>query len=118
MTPVEIVSAYRDAVDAMDMEKLRELLATDYSFQGPMKTFEGADAFVEFMSTGPFKASQETLQMVAGDDAVAHVFLFRMTAPTEAEIRMCEIFDVRDGRIASSKLFFDTAKFPMQMGGG
>lgn len=118
MTPVEIVSAYRDAVDAMDMEKLRGLLAPDYSFRGPMAAFDSASAFVEFMSTGPFKARQESLQMVAGNDAVAHVFLFRMTAPVEAEIRMCEIIDIRDGKISASKLFFDTAKFPMQMGGG
>ena len=117
MTPIETVKSYCEAVENMDIDRLSDLLAPDFSFEGPMVTFDGADAFLNFISTGPFESSMETIQMVADDSSVAHVYLFRMTAPAQAEIRMCEVLDVSDDRINSAKLFFDTAKFPMPMGG-
>lgn len=118
MNSVDTVKAYNEAMESKDMTRVRELLADDFSFAGPMMTVEGADAFVEFMSGGPFEASQETIQFVANGNSVAHVFLFRMTAPETAEIRMCEILGVTGGKIDSSQLFFDTAKFPASLGGG
>jgi ketosteroid isomerase-like protein len=117
MTLAETVKSYYEAVESKDMSLLRELLAPDFSFEGPMMTFDGADAFIRFMESAPFEASHETIQMVSDDNSVAHVFLFSITAPAEAEVPMCEIFDLADGKIKSARLFFDTAKFPMPMDG-
>jgi limonene-1,2-epoxide hydrolase len=50
--------------------------------------------------------------MIVEGDNVAHMFDFVVSAPVEAKVRMCECFEVRDGKIHSSRLYFDPAKFP------
>ena len=117
MTITETVKSYYEAVEGKDMSQLRELLAPDFSFEGPMMTFDGADAFVKFMENAPFEASHETIQMVSDGNSIAHVYVFRIAAPAIVEIPMCEIFDLGDGKINAVRLFFDTAKFPMPMDG-
>jgi limonene-1,2-epoxide hydrolase len=117
MTPAEIIISYYKAVEGKDMRLLRDLLAPDFSFEGPMMTFDGADDFIKFLATAPFEASHEPIQMVSDGNSIAHVYLFRITAPAIAAIPMCEIFDLGGGKINTVRLFFDTARFPMPMDG-
>ncbi len=108
----DIVRAYCDAFAAKDMQSLRSLLSDDFSFQGPMMTSDGADKFVEQMRNFPFQARFEDSRMVVEGENVVHMFDFVVTAPVEGSVRMCECFEVTNGKIHSSRLYFDTAQFP------
>ena len=110
----EIVRAYCDAFSAKDMAALRKLLSDDFSFLGPMMAAEGGDSFVEQLQNFPPQARYryEDSRMIVEGDNVAHMFDFVVSAPVEEKVRMCECFEVRDGKIHSSRLYFDTAQFP------
>ncbi len=108
----DIVRAYCDAVAAKDMTALRALLSDGFSFHGPMMATEGADSFIEQMQNFPFQARYETSRMIVEGDNVAHMFAFVVSAPVEAYVQMCECFEVKNGKIHSSRLYFDTAQFP------
>ena len=50
--------------------------------------------------------------MIVEGDNVAHMFDFIVSSPVEASVRMCECFEVKNGKIQSSRLYFDPAQFP------
>ncbi len=108
----EIVRAYCDAFAAKDLVALRGLLSDEFSFHGPMMATDGADNFIEQLQGFPFQPRYEASRMIVEGDNVAHMFDFVVSAPVEATVRMCECFEVKNGKIQSSRLYFDTAQFP------
>ena len=90
------------------------LLSDDFSFLGPMMAAEGGDSFVEQLQNFPSQARYryEDSRMIVEGNNVAHMFDFVVSAPVEAKVRMCECFEVKNGKIQSSRLYFDPAQFP------
>jgi ketosteroid isomerase-like protein len=113
---MKTVTAYYEALDRKDPQKLREVLATDFTFKGPLLAFDSADAFVEGMGQMPFQATVEGSRFIAEGDRVAHAFLWKLTAPARADVPMCEVFEVSGGKIRSSELFYD-ARLLLAVGG-
>ena len=98
--------AYSQSLRIKDLQKLREVLAEDFTFKGPLMSFDSADAFVEAIGKMPFEATVEGSRFVADGNRVAHAFLWRMTAPAKADIPMCEFFEVSGAKIRSAELFY------------
>ncbi|MCI0518438.1 MAG: nuclear transport factor 2 family protein [Woeseiaceae bacterium] len=113
MTPVEVVGIFYRAMANRDKAALRSVLADNFSFKGPMMTFDGPDSFVDAMMNPPFEASITNSQFITDGMRVAHTFVWNMTAPARAEIPMCEVLTLRGSRVLHSILFFDTQQFPV-----
>lgn len=117
-TAMATVNAYLDAFARKDMAALRRLLSGDFRFRGPLMSLDGVDAFITAMTQFPCEATTEGSRFVAGDDYVAHAFVWKMTKPATADIPMCEFFEVKDGKILASDLFYDSRLFLSMPGQG
>ena len=113
----KVVAAYYEAFGRKEMKKLRALLAADFTFRGSMMSFDSPDAFIKAMAELPFEATVEGSKFISEGNRVAHAFVWKMTAPAKASVPMCEVFEVAEGRIRSSELFYDSKLFP-SMGPG
>ncbi len=113
---MKTVTAYYDAFRRKDLKTLREVLAPDFTFKGPLMAFDSPDKYVEAMGQMPFQATVEGSRFIADGDRVAHAFLWKMTAPAKADVPMCEVFEVSGGKIRSSELFYD-ARLLLAVGG-
>ena len=110
--PLELIQNYNASFADKNIDKVRTLLHDNFTFTGPMMQFGSPDEFANAMREFGFDCSNENVQFVSEDSIVVQVFDWVVTAPFKASIPMCEIFKIEEGKIFSSKLFFDTAKFP------
>lgn len=109
---IELVKRANKALESKDISTYRSLLHDRYSFRGPMMELTNPDEAAAVMEACPFTYHNENVQFVADGDKVVSVFDWLVTAPVKFSIHMAEYFTVKDGKILSSELFFDTAKFP------
>lgn len=61
---------------------------------------------------GRFGGWVESRRLIVSGDHVAHEFLYHMTEPGDADIPICELFELRDGKIRSSRAYNNAADFP------
>ena len=93
-----------------DFNRARALLHDDLSFKGPIDTFDDADAYLRALQglsqivTGATKRKV----FVDGDDVC--VIYDLNTAPVPSA-PTAEWYQVRDGRIAAIRVFFDARPF-------
>ena len=104
------VHEFYTALTEQDAEKLRPVLRDDYTFTGPLGSFDTPEGFAGMVAA--FAGWVETTRCIVEGDSVAHTFTYHMTAPKTADVPMCEVFELRDGRILSSRYYFNPADFP------
>lgn len=109
---MDTVAAYYAAFGSKDWAKFRALLSDDFTFQGALMSFDSPDAFVAAMQEMGMEGAPEGSRFIVDGTRVAHVFLWKMTAPAKADIPMCEVFESEGGKIRSSELFYDSKLFP------
>ncbi len=109
---MDTVGVFYEAFERKDWDRLRSVLDDGFTFRGSLARFDGPDAFVSAMQELPFEGSAEGSQFIVDGGRVAHVFVWRMTAPVAVDVPMCEVLAVRDGKVASSELFYDSQHFP------
>lgn len=116
MTTRETIQSYFGALE--QKKDWASFLAEDMtftSFTSPIKQVSGRAAFIE--STKRFYSMIAAVEVkrviVDGDHACAltHYTLKPPAGPTFGS-DVAEVFAVRDGKIASLEIFFDTAPFP------
>jgi ketosteroid isomerase-like protein len=104
---------YLNAFWSGDMEAARGLVADDFSFRGPFVQVEGKDAF--FASAAgliPIIRGYRMLRQWGDGEDVCSYYEFDVEAPGgKGSVQAAEWSRVRDGRLASSRLVFDTAAF-------
>ena len=110
--PMAVVEAFYRAFGQKDFDGLRKLLADDFSFRGPLMAFDGPDAYVAGVSKMPFAGAPANSLFIADGGRVAHAFTWKMTAPAKLDVPMCEVFEVANGKIRSSVLFYDSKLLP------
>lgn len=106
----DAVRAFYVALTRQDGDGLRAVLADDFTFASPLASFDSPEGFVQMV--GAFGGWVETSRMIVDGDQVAHTFTYHMTAPGKADIPMCEVFELKDGKLASSRAYNDPADFP------
>ena len=109
---MQTVAEFYEAIGRKDMKRLRGLLTSDFTFSGPMMVASSPDEFVTAMTQMPFEATVSGSRFIAENGRVAHAFVWSMTAPTKADIPMCEILATSGGKIKSSELYYDARLFP------
>jgi limonene-1,2-epoxide hydrolase len=107
MTPLETVLAFTEAWAANDMNTARGFLADDVRFEGPMTTTRGADAYVEALGSWAELVTAVDVTAALGDDRQA-MLLYEMTTAPFGTLRTAEHFEVRNGRIVTDTLVWDT----------
>jgi steroid delta-isomerase-like uncharacterized protein len=126
----ELARKYLACVDARDAEQARPLLADDYTYTGgDGETRQGPQAAVDVMAMylGAFEDMSLEIRAIheAGNVAVTE-FIGRGThtgelqgiAPTGKRIEMpiCNIIEVRDGKIVAEREYFDQMTLMAQLG--
>ena len=104
------VKTFYVALSEQDSEKLRSVLTDDFTFKSPLAEFDSPEGYVSMV--GKFGGWIEASRILVDGDQVAHTFVYHMTAPGQADIPICEVFELRDGRIRSSRAYNNAADFP------
>jgi len=113
MGSAAVVRAYLDAFTSGDFETAMDLIADDFSFSGPILQSEGKEAFVEGSKAAQaMAAGYSMLRQFEDGDEVVSIYEFELAAPAmPGKVLMSEWNTVRDGKLASARLVFDTAQF-------
>ena len=112
MKPIDVVKSYYAAIDAHDMAKARALMRDDFRFDGPMMQASSPEEMFSQMKAMGFEYKSHVLHMAENGSTVAALFDCAISSPFKATIRMSEWLTVKDGKIASSNLIYDTKKMP------
>lgn len=110
----DIVKKYYKASAKHDFQAMRALIRDDYQFDGPLMQAKNADEFFAKMSAFDCAFDHNILKIVDNGDDVAVLFDCTFKKPFSATIRMSEWLAVEGGKIKSSKLLYDTSKFPKE----
>jgi steroid delta-isomerase-like uncharacterized protein len=125
-----IVEQYMDAIPRRDFGKIRQMLHPQYSYTGSDgQRQEGPDAGIAVleMYTNAFPdMTIDIRHMNVAGDIVLTEFIARGThrgeligiAPTNRQIEMpiCNIIEMRDGKIYAEREYFDTLFMMQQLG--
>ena len=109
---MDTVTAYYQAFGEKDWDKVRSLLADDFTFRGSLSAFDNPDDFVAGVSQMPMEGQPAESRFIADGNQVAHAFVWKATAPMKADVPMCEVLQVEGGKILSAELFYDSKPFP------
>jgi ketosteroid isomerase-like protein len=111
MSNSEIFRTYLERFAGGDVAGAADLLAEDFEFSGPILQSSGKEKFLSGSATAAAVARGcEIHRQWVDGDAVCSIYDFRLETPVGAgSIPMAEWSVIRDGKLVSSRLIFDTA---------
>lgn len=120
MSGGDVFRSYLERFTSGDVDGAAELLAKDFDFVGPVLQADGKAEFLAgAASLGPIVRGFEMHRQWEDGEAVCSIYDFKIETPAGAgSIPMAEWSVVRDGKLASSRLFFDTAAMAALMPAG
>lgn len=106
-TPLAVALAFTEAWTSHDMLTAAGYVAKDVVFDGPFVHLTGAEAYMAGLAA--FAPAATGMQVVAafGDDDQALIMYELSTGPF-GSLRCAERFTVRDGKIRTDELTFDS----------
>ena len=112
-----IFEQYLDRFTSGDVEGAAELLDESFTFHGPMvQTDNKADFLAGTEGLLPIVNGYQMHRVFTDGDEVCAIYDFNVATPAGAgSIPMTEWSVVRDGKLVSSRLVFDTAAFAALM---
>jgi hypothetical protein len=111
MTNADIFRTYLERFTHGDVHGAAELLDENFTFTGPILRSSGKAEFLAGSATAAAMARGCEIhhQWVDGD-SVCSIYDFNMETPTGAgSISMAEWSEIKEGKLVSSRLIFDTA---------
>ena len=110
MTPLELAQKYMDCVfKSGDFESLRQILADDLKFRGPLYHFDTANDYVSSLQNDPpVDFDYEILKTFA--DISSACLVYKFSKPGVATTMM-QTFDTDNHKIKSILLVFDSRAF-------
>jgi ketosteroid isomerase-like protein len=112
-TSAQVVRDYLDAFYGGDFETVRALLADDLAFRGPFVEVNDADAFLA--SAEPLRAivrGHRLIKQWQDNDQVSTLYEMNLGTPSvTGSVLVSEWNAIRDGKVASASLVFDTDAF-------
>ncbi|MGH8302198.1 MAG: nuclear transport factor 2 family protein [Steroidobacteraceae bacterium] len=108
-----LVNNYLTAYTSGDVERTVALLTDDFEFRGPMSELHGKEAFSAVVAhVAPLARGHRVLRQWEDGDDVSTLYEFDVAPPTgEVSVRVSEWNTVRDGKLASSLVIFDTGPY-------
>lgn len=113
MGSAAVFRSYLEAFTSGDIDGAMELITDDFSFVGPILQSEGKEAFLAGSQAAQAMAKgHRMLRQFEDGDEVVSIYEFEVGPPaTPGSVLMAEWNTVRDGKLASARLIFDTAQF-------
>ncbi len=111
--PNVIVDRYLDSFYRGDFDTARTLLSNDLSFKGPFVQVDGADRFVASADgLRQIVRGHRTLRQWQDGNEVSTLYQMQLETPAgKGSVLVSEWNTVREGKVASAVLVFDTAEF-------
>jgi len=100
---------YQGAMEK-DGNRVRSALTDDFTFKGPLTSFDQPDIFVDAMIGIDATVTQS--HIIADGNELAHSFILEVSAPFEATIPMCDIIEFENNLIKHIHLYTDSKLFP------
>lgn len=119
MTPTAIVTEFCAAWDRLDWDAIHGAVTDDLVYHNiPLPVCHGIDAFKAFFSAVPISAARFEIHQIAANGNIV------MTERTDTlatpggtmVIRVMGVFEIRDGKIAAWRDYFDPAEMAPQAG--
>ena len=119
VSAAEIFRIYLQRFTSGDMAGAAELITEDFRFHGPMLQSEGKAAFLAGSAQlAPIMRGFQIHRQWEEGDQLCSFYDFKIETPAGAgSIPMAEWNSLRDGRLASARLIFDTAAMAALMPG-
>jgi hypothetical protein len=107
----DVFRSYLERFTTGDVDGAAALLSDEFSFTGPMLQANGKAEFLAGSAgLGPIVRGFEMRRQWVDGEEVCSVYDFKIETPVGAgSIPMAEWSVVRDGKLVSSRLLFDTA---------
>src|SRR5215831_4292280 len=105
---LDVVVAYTDAWAGKDLETAAGYLADDVVFDGPFAHYESAEPLVQGLARFVAQIGPGWKQLAALARGEQVMLMYEVFLPSGKPIRTAEHFNVRDGRIRSETLVFDS----------
>ena len=111
MSGTEVFRLYLERFTSGDVDGAAELLTEDFTFVGPiLQANNKAEFLTGSAGLGPMVRGCEMHRQWLDGDEVCSIYDFKIETPAgSGSIPMAEWSVVRDGKLASSRLLFDTA---------
>ena len=114
MRPLELAQKYINIFFTTgDFDQLRQILADDLKFSGPLYSFETASDYISAMKIDPPKNFEYKMIKTYEDNSSA-CLLYEFEKPGISTI-MTQTFEVEDDKIKRILLVFDTAAFRQEL---
>jgi hypothetical protein len=109
----EIVTAYLDALEDRDFERLRTFLSdTGFSYRSPVSVADNADDYIIIISrVGPILESIERVRTFVDGDDVCSILKFRTTMESLKEVPVVQRASVANGKNVAMEVFFDASEY-------
>ena len=109
--PADVVERFTSAWTSKDFQTARALLSDGLDFKGPIDTFDNADAYMAAIQRlAEIVNGIETRKLfVDGQDVC--VIYDMITATPAGTVPIAEWHQVRDGKIARIRVYFDSRPF-------
>ena len=105
---LDVVVAYTEAWAGGDLQAAAGYLAEDVVFDGPFARYESAEPLVQGLSRFVSQIAPGWRQLAAVADREHVMLMYEVSLPSGKPVRTAEHFTVRDGRIRSETLVFDS----------
>lgn len=117
MSSADVFTTYLDRFTSGDIDGAAELLDDSFTFHGPMLQADGKAEFLAGSAgLGPIVRGYEMHRQWIDGDEVCSIYDFEVETPLgSGSVPMAEWSVVRDGKLVSSRLLFDTAAFAALM---
>ena len=112
-TPVAVVNAYLDALEARDFELARQYLSdTGFHYRSPVTETSSADNFNLIISRiGPILERIQRCRIFTNDDDVCVIMHIITTMEHLKDVPVVQVCKVVDGKIIDMEVFFDASEY-------
>lgn len=107
-TPLDVVVAYTEAWASKDLETAAGHLADDVVFDGASARYESAEPLLRGLGGFVSQIAPGWRQLAAVAQGEQVMLMYEVSLPSGKPVRLAEHFTVRDGKIRSEMLVFDT----------
>jgi len=112
----DVVDTYLDAWKTKNADAIAACVHPDVHFTGPMTELRGRDAFVEgARKMFPLLQEYRVRAVLTNGNQAVCVYDFVCREPVGVS-RTAELITLKDGRVASSEIFFDARPFEKLIG--
>jgi ketosteroid isomerase-like protein len=113
----QVAETFFAAWTTKDFDRARALLHDDLSFQGPIDTFSDADSYLRaIQDLGQIVIGVDRHKVFVDGDDVCVIYDLKTTPVPSSPV--AEWYQVRGGKIASIRVFFDARPFAPLFKGG